>query len=117
MGQCWNQQKSAPHPNVQVLAASLPVCLDALRRPVLGEDSMLRERVMQELSQHRHLFQQLDTDDDGRITWLEFSTVWRCLGPEAAPERIRALFDLLDTNGNGSVSLVEMVKGAKYTVK
>lgn len=63
------------------------------------------------------VFKFLDTDGDGTLSLMEFSTGVKLLNKRLPPERQLAsadeMFKLLDTDGNGSISFQEFTDGFK----
>merc|ERR1719162_1838409 len=93
---------------------------NAMKNSQKDEQSALAEKKadkMRLLEQFRVLFEVMDADGDGQLTWQEFENAFEV--PEVAtklqmldfePESCRELFHLLD-HGDGSLSLEEFFEG------
>merc|ERR1712060_154430 len=57
-----------------------------------------------------HAFADLDTNNDGRITWEEFEAHLRkgLSAPERILRQLKSIFDGIDTDHNGTVSKAEL---------
>lgn len=60
--------------------------------------------------QLRDIFTRFDMDGDGRLTHLELAVLLRSLGLKPTGDQIYALLAKVDSNGNGSVELDELVE-------
>lgn len=56
----------------------------------------------------KRLFNTIDKNNDGHITWREFLSAMKILNFGSAGQKIDLLFEIYDTDGNGGLSYEEI---------
>lgn len=74
-------------------------------------DRMIKER--QGIEHARRVFNEMDSDGDGRIGLEEFANAYQKVDPTISMEHLAETFKDLDINDNGSVSFEEFIKVSK----
>merc|ERR1719181_1754267 len=91
---------------------------NALKNSQKGANALLKEKEKQnELARFRRVFEEMDVDGDGELSWSEFESAFddkdlsaqlRLLGIE--PDNCREIFNMLD-DGDGVLSIREFFNG------
>ena len=74
---------------------------------MVNEEKSMSELNQEKLQELRHIFDDCDKDNNGRIDWDEFCCMLDKLLGEKTLQEKTMIFDLVDTNHNGAISFDE----------